>query len=169
MELKELKCIDYDIDLDEYLKFYKYVRDNMKHPEWLGTFTKEELEYILSHDGRIFNYYDNDILVSSIMYIPITKKTLIKHNINHDVDEVCSLGPVMVNPKYVGNNIQYQMQTMFDSYVKGINKKYIFTKVHPDNIYSIRNVEKSGYKFLEYYESHDGPRNCYLKQEVFND
>ena len=164
MKLDDLKCIDHNIDLDEYLKFYKYVRDNMEHPEWLGTFTKEELIEILSNNGKIFNYYDGDILVSSIMYIPIAKKTLIKHNINHDVSEVCSLGPVMVNPKYVGNKLQYQMQTMFDNYVKNLCKKYIFTKVHPDNIYSIRNIEKSGYVFTEYYVSHDGPRNCYIKE-----
>lgn len=164
MKLDDLKCIDHNIDLDEYLKFYKYVRDNMEHPEWLGTFTKEELIEILSNNGKLFNYYDGDILVSSIMYIPITKKTLIKHNINHDIDEVCSLGPVMVNPKYVGNKLQYQMQNMFDDYVKSISKKYIFTKVHPDNICSIRNIEKSEYIFTEYYVSHDGPRNCYIKE-----
>ena len=164
MKLEDLKCIDHDIDLDEYLKFYKYVRDNMEYPQWLGTFTKEELIDILNHDGKLFNYYDGDIFVSSIMYMPINKKTLIKHNINYDVSEVCSLGPVIVNPKYVGNKLQYQMQNMFDNYVNSINKKYIFTKVHPDNIYSIRNVEKSGYKFIEYYVSHDEPRNCYIKK-----
>ena len=164
MKLEDLKCIDNNIDLDEYLKFYKEVRDNMEYPEWLGTFTKEKLIDILSSGGKIFNYYDKDILVSSIMYIPIKEKTLIKHNINHDVNEVCSLGPVMVNPKYIGNGLQYQMMNKFNEYVKSKNQRYIFTKVHPDNIYSIWNIEKSGYKFLEYYVSNGEERNCYLKE-----
>ena len=39
--LKNYKCENEKMSLDDYLKLYKYVRDNMIHPEWLGTFTKE--------------------------------------------------------------------------------------------------------------------------------
>ena len=164
MKLENLKCIDYDNNLDEYLKFYKYIKDNMQHPQWLGEFTKNELIYILEHGGKLFNYYDNDKLVCSVLYIPTKNKTLIKHKIDLDESIVGSCGPIMVNPKYVGNNLQYQMQNMLSNYVKSINKKYIFTKVHPDNIYSINNFIKDNYKFIEFYEAKDGPRNCYLKE-----
>ena len=43
MKLTDFKEVSEDVDLDEYLYLYKYVRDNMEHPEWLGTFTKEEI------------------------------------------------------------------------------------------------------------------------------
>ena len=31
-----------NVNLDEYLWLYNYVRDNMEHPEWLGDFSKED-------------------------------------------------------------------------------------------------------------------------------
>lgn len=53
MKLEDLKCISDNVNIDDYLKLYKYVRDNMEHPEWLGTFTKEEVVDILGIGGKI--------------------------------------------------------------------------------------------------------------------
>lgn len=70
----------------------------------------------------------------------------------------------MVNPNYVGNRLQFQMLEKLSEYCKSINKEYVFTKIHPDNIYSINNFIKSGYKFIETYQSkHNRLRNVYLK------
>ena len=41
--LENLNCVSKNVNLDDYLYLYKYVRDNMENPEWLGTFTKEEI------------------------------------------------------------------------------------------------------------------------------
>ena len=41
MKLSNLREVSTNVDLDEYLKLYNYVRENMDHKEWLGTFTKE--------------------------------------------------------------------------------------------------------------------------------
>lgn len=46
MKLDDLKCIDDNIDLDKYIEYREYVKSNMQHPEWLGDFTKEDLEKI---------------------------------------------------------------------------------------------------------------------------
>ena len=43
MILQELKCINKNIDLDEYIEFREMVKQNMEHPEWLGDFSKEDL------------------------------------------------------------------------------------------------------------------------------
>ena len=80
--LKNYKCENEKMNLDDYLKLYKYVRDNMIHPEWLGTFTKEEIEEILLTGGKIWLYYDNKNLVCSMFYMPIEKKILLKHNVD---------------------------------------------------------------------------------------
>ena len=84
MILKDLTEISENVNLDEYLYLYKYVRDNMEHPEWLGTFAKEEIEDILSDGGKIWMYYDKDIPVCSVFYIPATNKSLKKHNVEYD-------------------------------------------------------------------------------------
>ena len=51
--LENLNCVSKNVNLDDYLYLYKYVRDNMENPEWLGTFTKEEIIEILNNKGKI--------------------------------------------------------------------------------------------------------------------
>lgn len=165
MKINEFNCISEHNDIDEYLEFYKYVKSNMKEPSWLGEFSLNELKNILNNEGKLFNFYDNNIIVCSMLYIPSNSKTLKKHNLNYDEKLVGSCGPIMVNPKYVGNKFQKQMLELLDKYCKGIGKIYIFTKVHPDNIYSINNFVGDGYKFVETYETSSGePRNVYFKE-----
>ena len=78
MKLSDLKEINNNINIEEYLSLYNYVRDNMKHKEWLGTFSRNEIEEILNNGGKIWMYYDKEIPVCSIFYIPVKNKTLRK-------------------------------------------------------------------------------------------
>ena len=165
MKINEFNCISENNNIDEYLKFYKYVKSNMKEPSWLGEFSLNDLKNILNNEGKLFNFYDNNIIVCSMLYIPSNNKTLEKHNLKYDEKLVGSCGPIMVNPKYVGNKFQKQMLELLDKYCKSIGKRYIFTKVHPDNIYSINNFVSDGYKFVETYKTSSGePRSVYFKE-----
>ena len=165
MKINEFNCISEHNNIDEYLEFYKYVKSNMKEPSWLGEFSLNELKNILNNEGKLFNFYDNNIIVCSMLYIPSNNKTLEKHNLKYDEKLVGSCGPSMVNSKYVGNKFQKQMLELLDKYCKSIGKRYIFTKVHPDNIYSINNFVSNGYKFVETYKTSSGePRSVYFKE-----
>ena len=165
MKINEFNCISKNNNIDEYLKFYKYVKSNMKEPSWLGEFSLNDLKNILNNEGKLFNFYDNNIIVCSMLYIPSNNKTLEKHNLKYDEKLVGSCGPIMVNPKYVGNKFQKQVLELLDKYCKSIGKIYIFTKVHPDNIYSINNFVGDGYKFVETYKTSSGePRSVYFKE-----
>lgn len=165
MKINEFNCISEHNNIDEYLEFYKYVKSNMKEPSWLGEFSLNELKNILNNEGKLFNFYDNNIIVCSMLYIPSNNKTLEKHNLKYDEDLVGSCGPIMVNPEYVGNKFQKQMLELLDKYCKNIGKIYIFTKVHPDNIYSINNFISDGYKFVETYKTSSGEsRSVYFKE-----
>lgn len=166
MKLKDFEKKEENNYLDKYLDFYNNVRNNMEHPEWLGTFTKEEIEKLLSIGGKLFNYYDNDEIACSFFYLPCSNKSLQKHNINYDESIVGSCGPIMVNPKYIGNGLQNEMIKELEEYCKSINKKYCYTRIHPDNNYCINNFLKNNYQFLQTYTSKkDGEvRNDYLKE-----
>ena len=165
MKINEFNCISEHNNIDEYLEFYKYVKSNMKEPSWLGEFSLNELKNILNNEGKLFNFYDNNIIVCSMLYIPSNNKTLEKHNLKYYEKLVGSCGPIMVNPKYVGNKFQKQMLELLDKYCKSIGKRYIFTKVHPDNIYSINNFISDGYKFVETYKTSSGElRSVYFKE-----
>lgn len=163
MKLSDLKEFSENIDLDEYLNLYNYVRNNMEHPEWLGKFSKSEIEELLNIGGKIWMYYDNDIPVCSVFYIPTSNRSLRKHNINYDESITGSLGPIMVRKEYVGNGLQTAMLKVLNSYVESIGKKHMFTKAHSDNIYSIRNILKDGYKVIDEYENERGKMIAFIK------
>lgn len=163
VKLNDLQEVSNNVNLDDYLSLYQYVREHMENPEWLGTFTREEIVDILKIGGRIWLYYDNEIPVCSMFYIPATNKSLKKHHIDYDESITGSLGPIMVRCEYVGNGLQKQMQDVLNKYVKEIGKEHMFTKAHSDNIYSIRNILNDGYKVVDEYMSNRGPTIAFIK------
>lgn len=164
MILNEFKCVETDVNLDEYLKLYSHVRNFMEHPEWLGTFEKNEIVDILNNGGKIWLYYDKENPVCSMFYMPVKNKTLRKHNIDFEEELVGALGPIMVSPDYVGNGLQKQMMEVFDKYALSVGKRYLFTKAHSDNVYSINNMLKDGYELVHKYESERGFESAFIKK-----
>ena len=163
MKLSDFKEVSNNVNIDDYLYLFNYVRDNMEHPEWLGTFTKEEIVELLGIGGKIWLYYDKDDPVCSVFYIPCSNKALKKHNVNYDESITGSLGPIMVRKEYIGNGLQYAMLQVLNEYVESIGKKHMFTKAHADNIYSINNILKDSYKVVDEYENERGPMKAFVK------
>ena len=163
MRLNDLVETNENINIDDYLELYNNVRDNMSNPEWLGTFTKEEIENILNQGGKIWLYYDRNNPVCSVFYMPVNNKTLNKYKIDYDEKVTGSLGPIMVRKEYIGNGLQNEMLKVLDNYIKSIGKSHIFTKTHSDNIYSIRNLLNNGYKIVNEYENERGKNKAFIK------
>ena len=93
-----------------------------------------------------------------MFYIPVKEENLKKHRVYQDKNITGSLGPIMVNPLYVGNGYQ------LESYASSIGKKYIFTKAHKDNIYSVNNLRKFGYEIVDEYQNERGNMLAFIKQ-----
>lgn len=163
MKFNELKCVSDNVDLNDYLKLYSHVRNNMEHPEWLGTFTLIEIKDILLRGGKIWLYYNKNDLVCSMFYIPADQKTLDKRGIKTLESETGSLGPIMVSPDYIGNGFMMKMLKEFNQYCISLGMKYIFTKAHSENQYSINNIYKDGYKFVNEYENERGEISVFIK------
>ena len=53
--------------------------------------SKEEIKEILEVGGKIWLYYDNNIPVCSVFFIPTSNKSLRKHNIDYDIKYRCTL------------------------------------------------------------------------------
>lgn len=164
IKLEDLKLLDNDIDLDEYIEFREYVKSYMEHPEWLGDFTKNQLEEMLKQESKIYVYYKDEEPVCSMMMIPATKKDMDSFNFNLDYNEVMDYGPIMVNPKYVGNNLGYQMLLVENNYSKENGYNYAVATIHPDNIYSINILEKDNFEEKGQKVFKRGIRNIYFKK-----
>lgn len=164
IDINKLKYENKNINIDNYIIFRDSVKKNMKCPEWLGDFTKHDLEQLLNTGSIIWIYYLEQEPVCSMMLIPSTKKSLSKFEIELDEKEVVDYGPMFVNPKYVGNSLQYQMLRVLDEYCLNNDYKYAISTIHPDNIYSINNLVKAGFKCINQKDFKRGVRNIYIKQ-----
>lgn len=166
MNLNSLKCIDNNIDLDKYIEYREYVKSYMEHPEWLGDFTKEDLEKLLNSGTKIWIYYLDNNFVCSMMTIPSSEKDMIKFELDLDYKKVIDYGPMFVNPKYVGNKLQYQMLNELDKYSIDKNYNFVVATIHPDNIYSINNFIKDNFKQTSTKEFKRGLRNIYVRKLI---
>ena len=163
INIKDLIVVE-KINIDQYIKFREQVKETMNNPEWLGDFTREDIELLLQENSKIWVYYSKEIPICSMMIIPATKKTLMKFELNYKVQEVIDYGPMFVNPNYIGNNLQYQMLRELDEISRKKGYRYAVVTVHPDNMYSIRNLEKDKFKLINTKNFERGTRNIYLKE-----
>lgn len=164
MKLYDLKCTNKNINIDKYIEFREMVKQNMEHPEWLGDFSKKDLINMLNNNSIIWVYSINNEPVCSMMLIPSTEKDINKFSLDLDYKVVADYGPMFVNPKYVGNSLQYQMLKELDSYCQSLEYKYAVGTIHPDNIYSINNLLKDDFKYIKQKEFARGTRNLYIKE-----
>lgn len=70
----------------------------------------------------------------------------------------------MVRHEYVGNGFQTAMQNVINKYAISVGKKYMFTKAHSDNIYSIKNILKDGYEVIDEYLNERGKMTAFVKK-----
>lgn len=159
MKIEELYCISDQINVEQYLKFYRAIKSCMKDPDWLGDYSKEELEDTLRNGGKIWIFFNDQDVVCSMMGLPSIDKTSGKRMVSY--------GPMLVNPKYIGNHLQYQMLKVLDQYYSSICS-YAMTTAHPNNIYSTRNLEEGGFKLVGTQTLKRGLRNIYVKDLVKN-
>lgn len=167
MKLDNLQCISDDINIDEYITNRDMVKSNMEYPDWLGDFSKEDLYNMLNTHVKIWMYYKNNDFICSMMFIPSTDKDLVKFGLNYlNYKKVVDYGPMFVNSKFVGNGLQYQMLKVLDKYSMELGYTYAISTVHPDNIFSIRNLEKDGFVLVDTKVFKRGIRNVYLKKFI---
>lgn len=166
MKLEDLKCVDNNINLDKYIEYREYTKSNMQYPEWLGDFTKEDLKELLDNGTKIWIYYLDNDFVCSMMSIPSNEEDMVKFDLDFDYKEVIDYGPMFVNFKYVGNNLQYQMLKYLDGYVKSKGYRITIGTIHPDNIYSINNLIKDGFILTGQRNFKRGTRNIYVKKLI---
>lgn len=164
MKIDELEEIT-EIDIRDYIDFRENVKSNMEHPEWLGDFTIAEIKEALESESmKIWVYKSNNENVCSMMLLKSSEKSLQKLELNLEAAEVVDYGPMFVNPKFVGNGLQYQMLKRLDQFCQSKGYKYAASTVHPDNVFSIKNIEKDNFILQSVKEFKRGLRNIYLKK-----
>lgn len=151
-------------DLDDYLLLVKKVKDKMKYPEWLGDFSKEDL-FTIAEIGKIYLWFDEDEIVCAALLIPSTKKDLDKFfSSDLDYSKVVDFGPEMVNPSYIGRGLQREMLKFLENESLNMGYEYAISTIHPNNIYSRRNLEYVGFQNIGQVTLKRGIRVVYRKR-----
>ena len=165
MKLNEFTIVDTNIDIDKYLYFYNSIIDELFDKTWLGKFDKEKIKDILAEGGKIWIWQNKEKeIVCSIMGINSTQKALEKLGLaNMKSSEVYECGAVLVNKKYRGNGLQLQMLDVIENYTKDLQKPYLLTTIHPDNVYSVNNFVKAKYNYIKTISLSRGERAVYIK------
>ncbi len=163
MKLENLTCISENINIDEYIEFREYVKNNMEYPDWLGDFSKKDLGEMLENSSKIWVYSLDKEPVCSMMLITADEESLLKFGLDLNYKEVGDYGPMFVNPKFRGKGLQSEMIKELDRYCISLGYKYAVSTIHPDNIYSINNLVKNNFKLVDTKEFKRGIRNIYLK------
>ena len=163
MTLNDLKCIE-NLDIDEYYDYFINIKNKMSHPDWLGDLEKDDFIKMINAGGKTWTYFDNDKFVCSQMYIVGTQKGIDHLGLNYKEEECADCGPMFVAEDYRGNGLQFQMLQKLEEYCKKMNKKYILTTAHPENVYSSNNMIKAGYKKVGSRVLGRGPRDIYVKE-----
>ena len=154
------------IDLDVYIFNREKIKKDMSFPEWLGDFDKNSLEKMLLNGSKIWMYYHKNNFVCSMMFIPATIDDMEKFGINYNYLEVVDYGPMMVSSNYQGNGLQCNMLVELDNICKNMGYKYAVATVHPDNLISLKNLEKVGFELVGCKQFARGLRTIYLKKLV---
>ena len=156
-------------ELDAYIEFVAFVKENMEHPEWLGEFSKSDYVKMINNDAVIYVWTtmeninkelsEIDQFVACGMLIP-AKPTDLKKFLQTDLKykEVVDFGPEMVHPKYIGNGIQKDVIEYLEMIAKGLGYKHFIGTVDPENIYSMRNLLKMNFEIAAKVELKRGTR-----------
>ena len=114
--------------------------------------------------GKIWIYYNLNEIVCSFMYMPADEQSIKLFNIKRDLNIVGECGPILVNPKYRGYGLQFQMLNILEEYCINKGLKLLLTTIHPDNLYCINNFLKKDYKYIKLFLLNRGKRNLYIKE-----
>lgn len=75
------------------------------------------------------------------------------------------LSLVCVNARFRGHHLQYELMMKTLEFAKKNGYKGCWCRVHPNNIYSVHNIEKAGLNHFSDYTTDEGwPRRIYCKK-----
>ena len=98
----------------------------------------------------LWGAYDGNKLVG-MAQLYVSQKMQKKKKKEFELEEynVCELGGNLVLPEYRGNGITTKLQTILLEKAKNLNFDYIISMAHPDNIGSLKTLQKVGLEFVK--------------------
>lgn len=135
-------------DLPIIMDLIMEAKRKVPDPEWFET---EDIEFAgkhISEEGfTILAEQEGRIAGMMMVRIPGEQEDNLGEYLNltdSRMNQVAHLEIAVVAPEFQGNSLQYRLCCMAEERLKEQGYTYLMATVHPENIYSLRNMEKLG-------------------------
>ena len=168
-----MKCITYAVpkDISEILYVMEEGFSSTKNKDWYVTDDREFIERHIETEGYILKYMlDNKIAGFLIVRHPKLAEDNLGRYLPDWSEEalmrVSHMESVAVLPKSRGQKIQKKLLSAAEEIEQKRETKYLMATVHPDNIYSVENLEQLGYQCLLETEKYGGRKRKIMSKEL---
>ena len=139
-------------DVDGIMEVMKEAKESLAHPEW---FVADDAEYIRNHlQGDGFAIVAE--IGGEIAGFFVVKKPKEEDNLGKYVDfsrdqcgRVWIMDTAAVAAEWRGNQLQSRMLAAAEKELAAFSPEYLMCTVHPDNCYSLHNMQKNGYQVIK--------------------
>ena len=159
-------------DIKEVVDAIKYLHDIIENKEWYAI-------GLADYDKILDKLNDEAIVVKALYQDDLAGFLLVERHINpkselaeeipkEELPSSIEMDNAGVLPKYRGNHLQRQMILKAESIMKEKDDsiKYSYTTVHPDNLASLKTLEKAGYKKYKEKLMYGGKIRYIMRKEL---
>lgn len=154
-------------DLKSILQLQNYVFERLDNPAILRRNTEHILSQCLVEPSFTIGVYNkNELIGTIIMVVPSGDETDLRVNLKlHTVHNAADFKLVMIKEEYRGHGLQCALMWVMEkiAFIRGY--EYLCVSVSPENLYSRRNITRSGYEFDHSEVLYGGlDREIYVKE-----
>ena len=152
------------------MEIIQIAKETIAHPDWYLAVPEEFVRRCVAEQGFIVGAYIDEEMAGFLL-IHYPEET--PENLGNDLgwpDEkkarVAHMDTVCVLPAYRGLGLHRQLLAWAEEHLQAMPYCYYLTTVHPDNSYSLRNFQKSGYQIVATRPKYGGlPRHILCKEK----
>lgn len=165
--MSELRQVRKD-EIEKILQLQEDCFAVINNEDWLRRNTRETFELCLQPPNYSLGCFEGDRLIAlGILQICGNDRENLGYQLDYPperLDEVGNMKLVLVDPAYRGQGLQKQLMDLCEQYGRKQGLKVLASTVHPDNIFSRRNIEKCGYRYHSEHRKYGGLiRSLYYK------
>lgn len=148
-----------ETDLPKIMQVMEEVKQSVEVKEWFVADDEAYVRKVLSEKGFIVGAAElesSELAGFFMVYYPDTENNMGTYAglSKPELAKVVYMDSAAVKEKYRGNRLQQRMLAAVEEILQkrqkeaGLDRMYLMCTVHPDNVFSLRNMEKGGYKIV---------------------
>lgn len=158
-------------DLNELSLLMSQAHQTMEHPEWFAADDDVYLKKHLEKHGFIVTAWTDEGTLAGFFVIkyPSVSENYLGHLLNFSdtqLQQTVYMDSAVVSPTFQGNHLQSRMLQNAEAQLKNQFEHCLcLATVHPDNRFSLTNMQKNGYEIQLTTALYGGlPRHVLLKE-----